>query len=158
MRQVTLCFPIIRQPDQATVRVLLGLKQRGFGTGKIVGFGGGLEGGESAAAAAVRELLEESGLVVTVSDLLYVGQIEFLFAAKPQWNMQAQLFISEHWQGQPQHSDEMQPLWYSSDDLPHNQMWPDVEYWLPQVLAGQSVNLAVTYGFDNASILEIKQH
>jgi 8-oxo-dGTP diphosphatase len=158
MRLVTLCFPIIRQPDQTTVQVLLGRKRRGFGLGKIVGFGGGLEAGETAAEAAVRELFEESGLVATVADLRHLGQVEFLFAAKPAWNMQAQLFTTEHWQGQPQNSDEMRPLWCSSHQLPRDQMWPDVDHWLPQVLSGQRVALSVTYGFDNASLLEVTHH
>jgi 8-oxo-dGTP pyrophosphatase MutT (NUDIX family) len=44
--------------------VLLGRKKRGFGEGKVNGFGGKVEAGETVIEAAVREMQEESGLTV----------------------------------------------------------------------------------------------
>ncbi len=43
MKLVTLCLPIDEQKRQ----VLLGLKKRGFGQGKLVGLGGKVEPGEA---------------------------------------------------------------------------------------------------------------
>lgn len=42
--------------------VLLGLKKRGFGTGKWNGFGGKVEANENIRQAAVREMKEEAGI------------------------------------------------------------------------------------------------
>lgn len=42
--------------------VLLGLKKRGFGTGKWNGFGGKVEPGETIRQAAIREMKEEAGI------------------------------------------------------------------------------------------------
>eukprot|EP00729_Bicosta_minor_P028396 gene28396-12164_t len=47
-----------------TSRILLGMKKRGFGAGKWNGFGGKVEVGETIVEGAVREMQEESGLVV----------------------------------------------------------------------------------------------
>ena len=51
---VALCFLLREGPDGR--EVLLGRKKRGFGHGKVVGLGGHVELGESAAEAARREL------------------------------------------------------------------------------------------------------
>ena len=57
-------------------KVLLGLKGRGVGKGKIVAVGGGVEDGETIRAAAIRETMEEIGVepknVVAVADLNFV--------------------------------------------------------------------------------------
>jgi hypothetical protein len=52
-------FPYSSSPY---AHVLLGLKQRGFGTGKWNGFGGKVEKGEEIRDAAVREMKEEAGI------------------------------------------------------------------------------------------------
>lgn len=43
-------------------RILLGMKKRGFGSGRWNGFGGKIEADESIETAALRELKEEVGL------------------------------------------------------------------------------------------------
>ncbi|KAH8913941.1 hypothetical protein BT69DRAFT_56112 [Atractiella rhizophila] len=50
--EYTLVFPILRAEN----RVLLGLKKRGFATGKWNGFGGKVSAGERPEEAAIREL------------------------------------------------------------------------------------------------------
>ena len=53
-----------RETPSGFNEILLGMKKRGFGTGKWNGFGGKIENGESAEQGAIRELEEESSLVV----------------------------------------------------------------------------------------------
>ena len=65
--QVCVCY-LLREQD-GVVQVLLGRKKHGLGRGYFVGLGGKLEPGESAVDAAVREVFEESGVVVAACDL-----------------------------------------------------------------------------------------
>jgi 8-oxo-dGTP pyrophosphatase MutT (NUDIX family) len=67
----TLCY-VFRPGERGQQQVLLGRKQRGFGTGMIIGLGGKARPGESDAACAVRELHEEAG---TVPEWFDVGSV-----------------------------------------------------------------------------------
>src|SRR5215472_3354734 len=58
------CLCLVRRQTTRGPEVLLGLKKTGFGAGKWVGLGGHVEPGEKPVAAAVREVEEESGLLV----------------------------------------------------------------------------------------------
>lgn len=63
--------------------ILLGLKQRGFGMGRWNGFGGKVQSDDvSPKMAAIRELHEESGLIVNESEVDEVGRIWFTFEEK----------------------------------------------------------------------------
>jgi 8-oxo-dGTP pyrophosphatase MutT (NUDIX family) len=151
MREVTLIFPISSEPEP---RVLLGLKKDGFGAGKITGFGGGLEKGESPAVGAARELFEECGLKVSPDELKPCGMLEFVFSAKPNWGHLVHVFLAPVWSGEPIESDEMRPEWCAMNALPFERMWDDNRYWLPGVLAGNHVNSRFVFAADNQTVLE----
>ena len=147
---VTLCF-LLREGDNGA-EVLLGLKQTGFGKGKIVGIGGHVEAGESDAQAVIREVLEETGVMLQLEDLADAGSVHFVFPARPEWNMQTTLFTARTWQGEPAPSDEILPEWFRVDTLPVDRMWQDADHWLPVVLEGGRVNVVVTMHTDNESV------
>lgn len=147
--QATLCFLLRGAPP---VAVLLGYKKRGFGQGKWVGFGGKVEQGESGLQAAQRELWEETGLPVALSDLQPRGSIIFRFPAKPAWDQEVLLFVATQWSGEPIESEEIRPSWFAIDQLPFAQMWADAPYWLPALLAGKVINLQITFAADNATV------
>ena len=77
------CLCLIRRRNDGGPEVLLGLKKSGFGVGKWVGLGGHIEPGEKPDAAAVREVAEESSLVVAADALQHMASIEFRFPARP---------------------------------------------------------------------------
>lgn len=151
MREVTLCLPVLGWPARA---VLLGLKKRGFGRGKYVGFGGKIEDGETAAVAAARELEEEAGLSVAAEELDCVATLSFLFPARPDWDHLVHVYLTQAWQGTPTESAEVTPAWFAVDRLPLSQMWDDASYWLPHVLSGRHLQGTFIYADDNASVGE----
>ena len=130
-------------------KLLLGMKKRGFGMGRLNGAGGKLEAGETAEEAARRETLEEVGIrvekiekVATIifDDLYYKGQ--------PERNMM-HVFMTDDFSGQPVETDEIAPDWYPLNDLPYDRMWIDDEIWLPEVLRGRKIQAYFHFDKDN---------
>jgi DNA-3-methyladenine glycosylase len=150
MTKLTTTTLLIRRGDPE--HVLLGLKKRGFGAGKLQGPGGKIEPGETAEAGACREIAEEVGVQVSASDLLPAGHIEFVFPARPAWNEVVQLFVARQWEGEPTDSDELQPFWYPVEAIPYEQMWDDARLWLPHVLAGRRLKARIVFADDNEHV------
>jgi 8-oxo-dGTP diphosphatase len=136
--------------------VLLGLKKTGFGAGKWVGLGGHVEPGEKPVAAAVREVAEESGLLVPADSLQHMASIEFRFPVRPSWDQATDVFLTSAYQGEPTESDEVAPRWFDIAELPLEQMWDDARYWLPLVLAGEHVDVLVTFADDCATVARME--
>ncbi|WP_159619058.1 8-oxo-dGTP diphosphatase [Arthrobacter zhaoguopingii] len=132
-RPVVLCF--LFRSAAGRREVLLGLKHQGFGTGRIVALGGKLEPGETPAQAAVREVAEESGLLVEEADLGFLGEVTWDFPANPAWNMRAWIFTADRFTGDAGLSDEITPEWFPVTAPPWDGMWEDAAHWLPRVLA-----------------------
>jgi 8-oxo-dGTP diphosphatase len=150
------CLCLIRRHTASRGEVLLGLKKTGFGAGKWVGLGGHIEDGEKPEAAAVREVQEESGLVVPADSLEHMASIEFLFPFRPSWDQTAQVYLTWVFDGEPADSDEVSPRWFGEDELPLALMWDDAKYWLPAVLAGRHVDVRVTFAEDCATVASIE--
>ncbi len=133
MKETTLCFLI------KDGKVLLGMKNRGFGIGKWNGFGGKLKDGEDAKVASGREIKEEIGVDITLDDLKEAGTLEFHFQNNPDWDNLCHIFIATKWSGEPSESEEMRPQWYEKNRLPFESMWIDDSHWIPLVLAGKKI-------------------
>lgn len=153
MNSTTLCFIIEGRPVK---RVLLGMKKTGFGRGKYNGFGGKLQPGETVRQAAVRELREECELTADVAQLEAVGTLDFIFPAQPELDHDVHIFLVRQWQGQPQETVEMKPVWIPVADIPYEDMWQDDRYWLPQVLQGESVQGQVIFAANQEDIADCK--
>jgi len=146
------CLCLITRGDDLQRQVLLGFKKTGFGAGRWVGLGGHVEDGEDPVDAAVREVAEESGLLVTASGLAHLAHLEFRFPVRPAWDQTAEVFVATDFLGEPAESDEVVPRWFAVGALPLDGMWDDARYWLPVVLGGERVTARVTFADDCATV------
>jgi len=147
---VTLCF-LLRTVD-GEAQVLLGWKKTGFGTGKVVGIGGHVEAGETTAQAICREVMEESGITVLQGDLIPAGTVDFVFPARPDWDMATMVYLCRTFSGDARESDEIAPHWYPEKRLPEEQMWADAVHWLPAFLAGERADWRIVMNPDNETV------
>lgn len=151
MYQVCVCY-VLRERAGRT-EVLLGRKKHGLGEGYYVGLGGKLEPGERAVDAAVREVFEESGLVVVADELDPRGVLSYHFPHRESWSQESSVFVTRRFEGDPVASDELDPEWFALDEVPYEQMWDDAKRWLPAVLAGGAVRRTFVFGEDLATVV-----
>jgi 8-oxo-dGTP diphosphatase len=144
---------LLRESADGTTDVLLGYKRTGLGLGKVVGIGGKIEPGEGTRDAAVREMHEETGLVLDPADLTPVGVLDYLFPTRPEWSQRSYVFTCRRWAGEAVETEEIVPAWFSIDAVPFTRMWDDAARWLPRVLRGGSVDAEYTFGDDLATVV-----
>lgn len=114
--------------------LLLGMKKVGFGQGRWNGFGGKVKEGELIEDAAKRELKEECNLRVLSMDKR--GILNFTFEGGHE-KLEVHLFQITDFEGEPVETNEMKPQWFSKDEIPFDEMWPDDKHWMPLFLAGK---------------------
>ena len=102
--------------------------------GKVNGAGGKLEAGETLKACAIRELAEETGLIIR--DAHCRAELRFVDQKGPQWL--GYVFVTDSWSGNLEQTNEADPFWVEVDQIPYNQMWPDDAIWLPKFLRSNS--------------------
>lgn len=94
MKNTTLLFLIKKDSDKVS-DVLLAMKKIGFGAGRYNGVGGKLQDGETIEEAAARETKEEIGVDVDVKNIVKMGEIEFRFEDKVEWNQMVHIYTTE---------------------------------------------------------------
>ncbi|MFA5176427.1 MAG: 8-oxo-dGTP diphosphatase [Candidatus Nanoarchaeia archaeon] len=148
MKTATLVYPI---KDN---KMLVGMKKKGFGEGKINGFGGKVEKGETIEQAAVRELFEEISLKAKPEHLKKVAELNFYFPHLPEkgWDQVVHVYFLYNWEGLPKESDEMGYEWFEFDKFPYHKSWDDDQYWLPLVLKGKHIKGNITFGKDGHKV------
>ena len=149
MIEATLCFILDGIPP---TRVLLGRKKRGFGRGKLNGLGGKVQPGETPVDTVIREVHEESGLIVSPDTLRSAGSITFAFPSKPTFDHHVHVFVTSAWDGEVRESVEIAPAWSPITAIPYDRMWDDDHYWLPLVLAGKRIRAGFTFAEDNETV------
>ena len=123
-------------------QLLLAKKARKVNAGTWTSYGGKFEKGETELACCVRELQQESGLVVKEKDLHKVGIIDFHNSEGDVWRVHT-YFVSKYF-GTPISTSEMtSPKWFDISKLPFKNMpWSD-QYWLPLLLDGKKLRVVV---------------
>lgn len=149
MRDTSLVYLLDREN-----RVLLGRKRRGMGVGKWNGFGGKIEPGETMRQCAVREFREESGLEVRPEDLDLMADLYFDQPSDGTWSHGGMVYFVRRWQGVPRLSEEMEPRWFSLDQLPYEEMWEADRIWLPRLLAGKQLRGTILFAPDGDHVID----
>lgn len=126
--QSVLCF-IFRENE-----VLLILKKRGLGGGKINAPGGKIEPGESPLQAVIRETEEEVGL--TPHDPQPIGELFFQFTDG--YSLHCVVFRAEGCDGIEVETEEAVPIWTALDAVPYDAMWADDIRWMPLLIERQA--------------------
>ncbi|GAB3615528.1 hypothetical protein GCM10027416_00850 [Okibacterium endophyticum] len=150
--QVAVCY-IMREAHDGGTEVLLGEKKKGLGIGKLVGPGGKLEPGETPEQAIVREVREESGLLVQEHDLVRLGRIHYEFPHREEWTQSSWVFSARVFSGQIVESDELLLRWHPVPAIPLERMWDDAKYWLPAALGGEYCERRFVFGDDLSTVV-----
>ncbi len=144
----TLVFPV--QGNGIT----LATKTSGPGAGRLNGYGGGVEPGETLDGCALREFYEETGgayiseIVVASGVFRYRGMVRAMNYRDGGGFSVCDIFVytTLAWKGEIRSTSEMQnPRVYKARDIPRLNMLPGDKYWLPQFLSGYHMYAEVTY-------------
>lgn len=100
-------------------------------------------------SAAVRELNEETGIVLTKQDLKFMWKIIFTFDDENEWNWENYVYVWKSNQEQLIYDEnEFIPKWVDIKDIPYDKMWEDDQYWLPRVLNWEEIEYVFNFGLD----------
>ena len=127
-------------------KILLGMKKRGFGVGRWNGFGGKLRQGETIEETVIRELKEETCL--EAQEITKRGILNFEFEDDSS-SLEAHIYSIDKFDGTPEETEEMNPQWFSINEIPYDNMWSDDIFWLPLFLKGKKFK--GTFLFDRPS-------
>lgn len=144
---VVATLAVVVHPDGE--QILMGRKLRGFGKGKITGYGGKQEPGESLVQAMRREFHEESSFLLPEESFEHVGEILFAFPYHPDWGFECHVFRLDDFEKTPPISDELDPIWVRLDDLPKSEMWADNAFWLALAAHGNHFKAEFVYAEDD---------
>jgi ADP-ribose pyrophosphatase YjhB (NUDIX family) len=152
----TAVFLVEKDDNRNITRVCLGMKKRGYATGKWNGLGGkvGDKREENIRQAASRELMEEIKVEVLPEDLEKVAELSFLFQDNPRLNHLLSVFIVDEWEGNPEESDEMRPEWFDIENIPYDKMWSDDKLWLPLIIEGRLVKADFVFSKEGDMLID----
>ena len=139
----------ILRDNGGVTEVLLGEKLRGLGAGHIVGPGGKVEAGETPDEAAIREVLEEVGLVIEPRALTPLACITYPFANREGLSQRSFVFSAQAFSGELQGSGELVASWWPVEEIPYERMWSDAKLWLPRALSGEFIDATIVIGERN---------
>ncbi len=130
--------------------VWMATKARNIGEGKLCGYGGGIERGETEIRACLRETKKETGGVTIHPDLLLKVAILHCkneLSDGTNFTCVVHVYIAKNWGEKiPKETEEMlNPKLFKISALPFKKMMPADEHWLPYVLHGKRLRVWAHY-------------
>ena len=119
-------------------QILLIMKKRGLGAGKVNGPGGRIDPGETPEQCAIRETQEE--LCVTPTGVRFAGELMFQFTGDNKLgghSIHGYVYRADDCDGTPTETNEAVPMWTPVDQVPYDRMWQDDRLWLPLLIEGR---------------------
>ena len=127
MKLATLCY-VIDKSRNSTLMIHRTKKENDYHKGKWNGLGGKFEPGESPEECAIRELEEESGLII--KSIKMKGFISFpMFDGKEDWYVF--LFTADEYEGELIDSNEGNLQWIPNKKLTDINLWEGDKYFIP---------------------------
>jgi len=127
MKLATLCY-VIDKKSNSTLMIYRNKKQNDYHEGKWNGLGGKFEPGETPEECAIREIEEESGLIV--KSVKMKGFITFpLFDGVDDWYVF--LFTADDFSGELIDSPEGQLEWIPNEKLTEIGLWDGDKIFIP---------------------------
>lgn len=157
LKKATLVFLVVKDRVCLPVKKLkIGVK---IGAGKRNGYGGGIDGDETPAQCAIRELLEEARVKTWAEDLKPVALLRCHNRTKEdvEFTCVVHVFITNFWLGEPKKTDEMgPPEWFNTENLElikSEFMLGDTE-WLPRLFKdGKPLVVEMWYGPNQSKLV-----
>jgi 8-oxo-dGTP diphosphatase len=115
-------------------RIYLGVKRYGSHQGRLTLYGGKVEAGESPDQAVVREMYEESGILLDEVPR-FAGHITYTMPDGTIFD--AFMYTTDQLPAEPAMSDEMAPESVPMSAIPYSRMWDDNQFWFPCLLTGR---------------------
>lgn len=131
-------------------KVLLARKGRKVGAGKLNGYGGKPDPGESLPEAACRETKQETGngIICKPEDLELRACIDFYYAENDTDipDHRVYMYVTSVFTGTAHETEEMKdPQWYERDSIPYSDMLPADRLFVPKILAGETFTGTVSF-------------
>ena len=125
-------------------------KKNDIHEGKWNGLGGKSEKGESPAECAIREVKEESGLIM--NRVHFSGHITFPdFDGVNDWSVF--IFTADDFSGEVIECDEGNLFWKKKNEIMDLNLWPGDRAFLPLVMSGTLFSGKITY--DQGKLVEV---
>jgi len=139
MKLATLCYI---QKDGKTLMLYRNKKENDYHEGKWNGLGGKFEQGESPEECAIREIKEESGLIV--KSIKMKGFITFpMFDGKDDWYVF--IFVIDKFEGGLIDSPEGQLEWIPNDKLKELNLWDGDQIFIPWIFEDKYFSAKFNY-------------
>ena len=139
MIKTTLCY---LERDGKYLMMLRNKKSHDINEGKWIGLGGKFDPGETPEECAVREVREESGLII--NSQVFCGIVEFRTTDGHDEDMY--LFTSDDFSGEITDCDEGELHWIDKDKIFDLALWEGDRIFLKEMLAGRTdIRMTLTY-------------
>ncbi len=149
MKLATICYV---QESNKTLLICSKKKADPRYNAKWNGLGGKIQEGETPIEGAIREVFEESGLIV--KDPILHGEILFPKMAREKEDFYCYVYVFKGYEGDLKESKEGILEWVDTDKILDRPTWTSDRIFLPWVLQGKKFKATFTYAEDGKTILD----